>query len=97
MRIHIDTVANSIVLSDAENFRALDAEIEGPLRKAVEVDGIAHQDDNHVWIDIETLAALSGVQPADWRERFDKMIDYARSKGWVDDSVGAVRAHIRGA
>jgi hypothetical protein len=37
--------------------------------------------------------AADRVGPA-WSEDFRKMIDYAASKGWVDENVTRVRAHL---
>ena len=37
--------------------------------------------------------AGSAVGP-DWEAGLSSMIDYARSRGWVDDDLGAVRGHV---
>jgi hypothetical protein len=37
--------------------------------------------------------AADGHTPPDWDAQFDKMIAYARSKGWITDDL-AIRAHI---
>ena len=49
----------------------------------------------HSYIAPETLRALAGDAVADpeWDERFQSMLEYARSHGWTRDD-GAVRAHI---
>lgn len=45
-------------------------------------------------LDVAKLRALAGHhQPADWDQGFDKMIAYARSKGWTTDDH-RVRAHV---
>lgn len=38
------------------------------------------------------LAARLGDDPG-WRERYDGMVGYAKSQGWVDER-GRVRAHV---
>jgi hypothetical protein len=49
----------------------------------------------HAYISPETLRELAGAAAsnAEWAERFQSMLDYARSHGWARDD-GAVRAHI---
>jgi hypothetical protein len=50
---------------------------------------------SHVFVELETLRQLAGerADDPDWKSRFDEMLDYAASKGWVDEN-GAVRAHV---
>jgi hypothetical protein len=49
----------------------------------------------HAFVDRGTLIALAGERANDaaWLERLDKMLAYAASKGWADES-GRTRAHI---
>jgi len=55
----------------------------------------ASADAGHVWLAIERLHALGATHgAADWRKGCDAMIEYARSKGWVDASGRFVRAHL---
>jgi hypothetical protein len=35
-----------------------------------------------------------GKVPAGWDDDFTAMLEYAGSKGWLDDSGGAVQAHV---
>lgn len=51
--------------------------------------------DGHAWLDVGTLRqhAGAGAEPG-WNQQFDAMIEYARGKGWCDDSGALVRAHI---
>ncbi len=48
----------------------------------------------HARVPVESLEQLAGDRADDpgWRGRFEKMLEYARQSGWVDE--GAVRAHI---
>jgi hypothetical protein len=51
--------------------------------------------DEHAWVSVEALRRLAGeAATPQWEESFDGMLGYARSKGWVDDEAGAVRAHV---
>jgi hypothetical protein len=51
-------------------------------------------DATHIWVRLDWLRATSGADASpELTRRFDKMIDYARGKGWVDGAPEAVRAH----
>jgi hypothetical protein len=50
-------------------------------------------DGEHAFLRPEGVRALANSTDADWPARFDKMIDFARSKGWADDQ-NRVRAHL---
>ena len=50
----------------------------------------------HVRVRLDWLretAHAEGAGPG-WDEQFDAMTAYARSKGWVDEEAGTVRAHV---
>ncbi len=51
--------------------------------------------DEHAWVSIDALRSLAGAAatPA-WEESLDSMLEFARSKGWVDDELGAIRGHV---
>jgi hypothetical protein len=40
---------------------------------------------------IRRLAA--GRVDAAWDASFDRMVEFARTKGWVDETTGEIRAH----
>jgi hypothetical protein len=51
----------------------------------------------HVWVRaaaVEGWAGAAGALDDAWREGFAKMLDYARTKGWTDESGEFVQAHI---
>jgi hypothetical protein len=52
-------------------------------------------DADHVYVDRAALEGLAGdhAQDPDWQRSLEAMLQYATSKGWVDDT-GAIRAHI---
>lgn len=52
--------------------------------------------DDGVLLDREALRirARAVADAPDWDERWTKMIDYARSKGWLTADGAAVRAHV---
>jgi hypothetical protein len=59
--------------------------------------GTGHLDtEQDALLDVETLRtrARAAADAPDWDERWAKMIDYARSKGWLTAGDAAVRAHV---
>jgi hypothetical protein len=42
---------------------------------------------------LRTAAAAAPVEPG-WDARFDAMVDYARSKGWLSADGRAIQAHV---
>ena len=87
-------------LREPEDFTAFHISIDGA-RDAVRLEGAAHQlgrllDDDHVMVDREVLISMAGTRGEDprWRASLQGMIDYASTKGWVDDS-GAIRTHVQ--
>ena len=60
-----------------------------------DAEGDASGEPPHVWIAIGRLHALGSTHgAADWRAGCDAMIEYAKSKGWVDATGRFVRAHV---
>jgi hypothetical protein len=49
----------------------------------------------HAWVRTDALRRLAGpaATPA-WEDSFAAMLDLARSRGCVDDELGAVRGHV---
>jgi hypothetical protein len=84
-----------VALVDGENFRAFAVVVEGAdvdLGGALE--GVGAVDGEYVWLDPEAVRGLAGEAAGpEWLAQFDGMIEFARSKGWVD-GAGRVRAHV---
>jgi hypothetical protein len=52
-------------------------------------------DGTAAWISVEALRkAAAGHVPDDWPARFDAMLTFAESKGWLSDDGSAVRGHV---
>jgi hypothetical protein len=60
--------------------------------------GAGRRTDENLWISVAWLQDAAGDQDADvsadWPDRFDAMLAYADSKGWLDHASDALRAHI---
>ena len=51
--------------------------------------------EEHAWVRIDALRELAGAAAnPEWEAGFSSMIDFARSRDWVDDELGAVRGHV---
>lgn len=70
----------------------------GPLLAAARQTGglVASVESRAAWLDIDRLR--STAQPAgpdpDWHDAFDRMIEFARRRGWIGAGGTTVRAHI---
>lgn len=92
MIVRIDS-ANPPSLEDADNFRAFKLVCASPREACVDAFAqVGRLDGDHLWVDADWIRA-NGRQDEEWSAGLGKMIDYAASAGWVDDS-GAIRAHI---
>jgi len=99
MFIVVQTQGGDVVigLDEPDDFSRFDIQIldvsEDEARKSLE--RIAVLQSEHAFVDPAALFSLPGARPenADWVNQFELMTDYARSKGWVDES-GRIRAHV---
>jgi flavin reductase (DIM6/NTAB) family NADH-FMN oxidoreductase RutF len=56
--------------------------------------GGAMEGDGHVWLSPSLIRTLAGpVADESWSRDFERMLAYARRKGWLD-ALGRIRAHI---
>lgn len=52
-------------------------------------------DGDHALITIDAVRRMAaGRVGDDWDARFDGMLAYARTKGWIDDTGHAIQAHL---
>jgi hypothetical protein len=99
MHIAINTAGGTPELVEPDDFKAFDILAPGEPdaeRLAAATAGIGRADGaDHVYVDVVALRALAGsrAQDDEWCRGLDAMLEYARSKGWLDES-GAVRAHV---
>jgi hypothetical protein len=87
-------------LQDAANFRAfkiLDRSGKSPAELAAALDGFATltPDGTAAWVDASAVSRLLPVAPtAEWLTSFNAMVAAASKFGWVNETTGALRAHI---
>lgn len=92
--MQIDAHRPTAAVTDVDDLRRL--EVLAPVNLpdadlAARLGDLGRLDGDHVWLSVQRLR---GAGPADegWASRFDAMIEYATSKGWVEGT--AVRAHV---
>ena len=95
IHVHADGVRARLV--DPEDFTSFKVVLHGagaPLAERLAPIGVARVDE-HFWVSVDALRELAGdaATPA-WEESLGAMLEFARSRGWVDDDLGAVRAHV---
>ena len=98
MYVKIDLAAGTADLAEPANFGQFHIIVPGGgAAESVRVLGTdgAPADDGHVWVSIAAVRRWAGpTADADWEAGFEKMLEYADSKGWVDDDRTHLRAHI---
>ena len=87
-----------VELADADNCKAFHVEVRGDADVGAVLDeagaGTLAADGEHAMIEIGWVRrAAVGVGP-NWDQDFGGMLDYARTKGWIDEGSGAIVAHI---
>lgn len=96
MRVHL-TNAGAITLLEPLVFNRLDVLVDPqpPEQLELAIARVGSRDGaNHVWLSPSVLRFLSSeAGSAEWDAKFDGMIRYAASKGWLDEQ-GRVRAHL---
>ncbi|MEV7646819.1 hypothetical protein [Arthrobacter sp. NPDC089319] len=86
-------------VKDLENLRELAVRaggglVEQDVAHALAAAGLGTVDAGYAWLEMEQLRAGGAAQPPQWAEGFDGMISFAKSRGWLSDDGGSVRAHI---
>lgn len=96
MRVHL-TNAGTITLSEPSVFNRLDVLVDPqpPQRLEQSIARVGSRDGaDHVRLSPSVLRFLSSdAGSTEWDAKFDAMISYAASKGWLDEQ-GRVRAHL---
>jgi hypothetical protein len=102
MIVKVDLGAGTVALEEPAAFDGFKVVAAGGTDEArvaavLGADGMV-AGDAHVWVRTAAVEAWAGGAVDDaWREGFAKMLDYARAKGWTDESGAFVQAHIEAA
>ncbi len=87
-------------LEAADDLKAFKMVVDGPkpeLRKLAEAlsDVALFSGESHAWVYARWLRQVSTLaDDPQWQQGFAKMTDFARRQGWVNDTLGLIRAHI---
>jgi hypothetical protein len=95
VELTLDTSSARLVDPDDHTSFAVVVEGDGePAAAALAAAGVVGLGD-HAWVRTDALRRLAGPAATDeWERSFVAMLDYARTRGWVDDELGAVRGHV---
>lgn len=99
MIVHTDVRTGRVTLEQPDDFTAFHVAVAGGAvsddRLAAALAPHGRLEDDHAWVEVEAVRALAGeAATAEWQTAFDAMLDYARSKGYLDESGDAIRAHL---
>ena len=89
----------SLLLDQPSEFTAFDIQAADPSQNAVlealADEGSASEESDHVFVSVAALRRLAGAEvDAEWEAGFAKMLEFAGSKGWMNEAGDAVKAHI---
>ena len=60
-----------------------------------EIAGLVFVDDDNALIGVDLPPSLPGAPTTpEWRASYQAMIDYAATKGWIDQATNGIRAHV---
>jgi hypothetical protein len=94
VEVRLGTGEPQVELLEPDVFTAFKVVLYGGGPALAETPGVARVEE-HAWIPIDRVRELAGAGATpEWEESFQGMLGYARSKGWVDDELDAVRAHV---
>lgn len=89
-----EPVARLLEADDFKGFKVVLRQAGAPPAERLAPFGIARFDE-HAWVRVDALRGLAGASAtAAWEESFAAMLEFARSRGWVDEELAAIRAHV---
>lgn len=92
------TADAGLVVEDKHDLTALAVQARGvstdDVDQVLTTTGLGRLEGEHAWLSIAELRDHARIDDPEWDEEFDAMIDYARSKSWLDETGSAVRAHL---
>ena len=56
--------------------------------------GAGHRTGEDVAINLQWLRQCTAERTPEWQQGFEQMLDYASTKGWMDDARTVVMAHV---
>ncbi|MDE0195512.1 MAG: hypothetical protein OXP08_08165 [bacterium] len=97
MYVVLDLRTGRMGLAEVDDFNRFHIEAEGDRRDVLRVLGAEARlgRTHHLWWSIEAVRrlALEDREPV-WDERFDAMMAWAATQGWIDEAGTHVQVHI---
>jgi hypothetical protein len=96
VRVDLGPEPPAVALEEPEDCRAFHVAATGGGdldRVAAAVGRRADGEDVYVDVDLVRRLAAGRVEPS-WEQDFVAMLDFARTKGWLDESGQGIRAHV---
>jgi hypothetical protein len=94
------TPAGDVKLVDADDFKGFKVRVDdpnaSPTSLSKSLSGVATVDETgHAWVQEAALRRLGArAGGPGWQDSATGMIAYAKWAGWVDETSGAIRAHV---
>jgi hypothetical protein len=89
---------DAVELVDADDTKGFHVEVRGDADVAAVLDtsgaGALAPDGEHAHIDIGWVRQHATAVGPDWNQQFDAMLDYARTKGWIEEGTSSIVAHL---
>ena len=86
--------ARLVAPADLGSFKVVVVGGGAPIGDRVEALGVARVDE-HAWVRVDALRELAGPHATpEWEASFAAMLEFARSRGWLDEELEAVRGHV---
>jgi hypothetical protein len=89
---------DTVELVDAEDCKRFHVEVPDDTDVAAALDaaraGTLDDDGEHAHIEIGWVRQHAVGTGPDWEQDFAGMLDFARTKGWVDEGSSSILAHI---
>ena len=84
-----------ITLVDPEDFKRFKFRMRQTNVQRPALEHISFIDDNHVYIDVESVPAFPGAPHTEtWLQEYRAMVRYASGRGWLDSEQKMIRAHV---
>ena len=99
--MYILVTPQAVTLEDPDNFQQFHVSVQGDVNDvgaALASAGFGSLVDEDARISVAAVrAAAAGRVDDGWDDGFAKMLEYARTKGWLEDGDTSIRAHIEAA
>lgn len=88
----------AVHMNDPSDFKSFKVVVDGDDATPLEAVGRLEDTDEGAaaWIRVDAVHNLAGsaTEVAGWAEGFAEMLEYARTKGWLDESGTEIQAHV---